>query len=55
MLTLAEVAELLGVSPSTLRHQIRNGKLKATKFGRDWMVRAGEVKRYARENRRHAG
>lgn len=52
MLTLAEAAERLGVLPSTLRHQIRNGKLRATKPGRDWLVTEREVERYARENRR---
>ena len=52
MLTLAEAAARLGVAPSTLRHQIANGKLKATKPGRDWLVAEREVARYERENRR---
>lgn len=51
-MTLKEAAERLGVSPSTLRWQIRNGKLKARKLGRDWWVTPNEVERYGRENRR---
>lgn len=51
-LTLNEAAEVLGVATSTLRHQIRNGKLKARHWGYTWLVSAEEVGRYARENRR---
>ena len=50
-MTLPEAAESLGLAPSTLRHQIRNGKLKARKLSRDWYVTADEVERYRRENR----
>jgi excisionase family DNA binding protein len=52
VLTLIEAAERLGLSPITLRIQIRNGKLRAKKVGRDWTVSEREVARYARENRR---
>jgi excisionase family DNA binding protein len=45
--TLHEAAQELGVAPATLRHQIRNGSLGATKVGRDWMVDEAEVRRYA--------
>jgi len=48
MLTLTEAAGLLGLSPTTLRIQIRNGKLKARKLGRDWIVSRAEVDRYRR-------
>jgi excisionase family DNA binding protein len=51
-MTLTEAAERLGLSPSTLRVQIRNGRLKARKVGRDWHVTPAEVERYRRENRR---
>jgi excisionase family DNA binding protein len=52
MLTLTEAAALLNLSPTTLRVQVRNGKLKAVKRGRDWHVSRREVDRYARESRR---
>ena len=51
-MTLREAAERIGVTPDTLRQQIANGKLRATKRGRDWWVTKGEVERYGKENRR---
>jgi excisionase family DNA binding protein len=45
--TLTEVAAQLGVATATLRHQIKNRRLEATKIGRDWMVDEAEVRRYA--------
>lgn len=51
-MTLSEAASLLGLSPDTLRVQIHNGKLHATKKGRDWHVTPAEVKRYREEHRR---
>lgn len=55
MLTLTEAAALLDLSPVTLRVQVRNGKLKARKQGRDWFVTPREVERYRAENRRLVG
>lgn len=49
-LTLEQAAASLGVADSTLRVQIRNGKLRATKVGRDWTVTPREVERYRRES-----
>lgn len=45
-MTLKEAAALLGVTPATLRQQIANGKLRATKRGRDWWVTKGDVHWY---------
>lgn len=45
-LTLAEAAEIADLSPATLRWQIRNGRLKARKIGRDWFVTRGELDAY---------
>jgi excisionase family DNA binding protein len=50
--TIPEAARVLGLAPSTLRHQIRNRKLRARKMGRGWYVTAEEVERYAQENRK---
>lgn len=49
-MTLAEAAAALGVTAASLRHQIANGSLKATKRGRDWWVTRAEVERYRRDN-----
>lgn len=55
-LTLTQLAERLGVDQSTLRHQIRNGSLKATKFGSIWVVSIREADRYASQSLgRHHG
>lgn len=45
-LTLKEAAALAGLSPITLRVQIRNGRLKAVKVGRDWLVTRDEMRAY---------
>jgi len=49
-MTLKEAAAILNLSPTTLRVQVRNGKLRASKKGRDWHVTAGEVERYRRDH-----
>jgi excisionase family DNA binding protein len=54
-MTLNEAAAALGVAAATLRSQVRNGRLRATKRGRDWHVTPGEVERYRRESRGHPG
>ena len=51
-MTLTEAARSLGLSPETLRWQVRNRKLKARKLGNLWTVTEAEVERYRRENRR---
>jgi len=49
-MTLPEAAALLAVTPATLRQQIANGRLHATKRGRDWWLTQTEVERYQRES-----
>lgn len=51
-LTLQEAAASLGVAASTLRVQIRNGKLRAKKIGPLWVVSPKEIERYRRESKR---
>ena len=50
MLTLAQAASRLGVSPSTLRGQVGKGKLKARLVGKTWTVSEREVERYRAES-----
>src|SRR3954462_8832033 len=52
---LSDAAELLELDASTLRHQIRNGRLKATKLGPVWTVTTAEVERYREANRGRPG
>jgi excisionase family DNA binding protein len=49
-MTIPEAAKALGLAPSTLRHQIKNRKLKAHKMGATWYVNPAEVARYAAES-----
>ncbi len=37
-LTLDEAAASLGIPPSTLADQLRNGKIKGAKVGRHWLL-----------------
>lgn len=46
MLTLAQAGERLGLSPATLRNQIRNGRLRGRLVGKTWTVTEREVERY---------
>lgn len=50
--SLRDAAIALGLAESTLRHQVRNGKLRAYKMGRDWYVSADEIDRYRDQHRR---
>ena len=50
MNSIPEAAKLLGLAPSTLRHQIKNGKLAARKVSRDWYVTTEEIERYRRDS-----
>lgn len=51
-MTLAQLAQRLGITAATLRQQIARGVLHAVKEGRDWFVSVDEAERYERE---HAG
>jgi excisionase family DNA binding protein len=50
MLTLAQAAVRLGLSPSTLRGQVEKGRLKARLVGKTWTVTEREVERYRAES-----
>jgi excisionase family DNA binding protein len=49
-MTLREAAAILGLSPETLRSQIRNGRVSASRRGRDWWMTPGSVERYRQEH-----
>jgi len=55
MLTLAQAAARLGLSPSTLRNQIHAGRLKGRLIGKTWTVTEGELARYAAESQGKVG
>jgi len=51
-MTIPEAAATLGLAASTLRHQVKNRKLRARRMGGRWYVSAAEVARYAAESKR---
>ena len=52
--SLAAAAELYGLSPTTLRHQIERKVLRGVKFGRNWVVHRDDLDDYVRERSRKA-
>lgn len=52
MLTVMDAAHQLGVSPATVRQQIRNGKLRAEKHQGTWLLLPREIARYRAESQR---
>ena len=48
-MTLREAAELLGITPDSLRQAIARGTLKASKRGRDWWVTEKQLKQWKGE------
>ncbi|MFZ4122063.1 MAG: helix-turn-helix domain-containing protein [Caulobacterales bacterium] len=50
LLTVHETAEQLKVKESTIRAWIRNGKLRAIKFGREWRITVKDLERFLNEN-----
>lgn len=55
MLTLTEAGAILGLSPNTLRVQIKNGRLKGRMVGKTWTVTRRELDRYAAESKGRPG
>ena len=44
--TTDQAAELMGVLPTSINHLIHDGRLKAIKLGRDWMVFVPSIEKY---------
>ena len=49
LMTLPEIAQTLGMNPSTVRLWVREGRLQAEKMGRKWMVRRTDLERMLAE------
>lgn len=52
LMTLPDAARSLGIAPSTLRLQVKLGKMAARRVGPRWYVTVEEVERYRREHLR---
>jgi excisionase family DNA binding protein len=46
LMSLIAAAGELGITPATLRQQVKSGRLHAIKLGREWLVTEDEVNRY---------
>ena len=51
-MTIPEAAKALDLAASTLRHQIKNRKLRARFMGGRWYVSEEEVERYRQAHRK---
>jgi excisionase family DNA binding protein len=54
-ITLAEAAQRAGVAASTLRNQVKRGRLRARLIGKTWVVAEDEVERYRVTSKGKAG
>jgi excisionase family DNA binding protein len=55
LVTVAEAAEIIGLSRVRVRQLVASGTLPAEKVGRDWLVRRSVAERFARKERRGPG
>lgn len=55
LLTIAEVAEYMGLSEYTIRRWVRSGVLPVTKLGRSVRIRSDELERFIEDNTERAG
>jgi excisionase family DNA binding protein len=53
--TLPQIAEMLSVNPSTVRHWVNTGRLSAEKRGRRWLVEREDLETIMAQRRRRAG
>lgn len=52
MLTVPEVARILGLDRSKVRRFCAAGRLPATKVGRDWLIKKSDALRFAKKPRK---
>jgi excisionase family DNA binding protein len=46
LLSVADAASILGVVTSRIRTLLIKGKLRGEKYGRDWMIRADDLREF---------
>lgn len=50
-LTTQDAAARLGITPGLVAKYIRQGRLRATRFGRDWKIEAEDLEQFAATER----
>lgn len=48
--SIKEVAEILGISPTSVNNYVKAGKLRATKIASSWHIKEADIKVYLDEN-----
>ena len=52
LISVPEAANRAGVARNTMRLAAKNGRIKAVKPGRDWLIFASDIERWKREDYR---
>ena len=52
LLTTTQAADWLGVTESLVRRYCRDGRLEATKLGRDWFIVESDLEHFAQKPRK---
>ena len=52
MLSVKQAAEQLGITPPLVRRYCEQGRIKAEKVGRDWVITQAALNSFARKVRR---
>jgi excisionase family DNA binding protein len=47
---IKEVAEMLGISPTSINNYVKTGKIRATKIASAWHIKEADIKTYLAEN-----
>lgn len=55
MLTVREAAERLQTHPASVNRYIKNGLLKAEKFGKAWVISESELEKFRKPVKVHKG
>jgi len=48
--SIKEVAEMLGISPTSVNNYVKTGKLRATKIASSWHIKEVDIKAYLDSN-----
>lgn len=51
MLTTKQAAAILGIAARTVKDYCQDGKLKAQKFGRDWLIEEKDLAAFQQERK----
>jgi excisionase family DNA binding protein len=52
LLSIEKAGDLIGISPWTVRHHLRTGKIGSVRIGRRILIEPAEIRRIVKEGRR---